>query len=174
MKSIIQYIKEEYQNFTISEVIVTYDIIGIKKENEDIVIQIPESYLEDDMQIYLEDYFFPKLFLGSNYDEKYFGANASKIIDSYFEYKGFEEVESSDNYIEFDSRYDEKESSGNKLKLVKFKEMKLIIKFENFIIKDEDNDKFEELLFKIFNAPITDREWMFKFKLDSKNIKYQN
>ena len=56
MKSILQYIKEGFEETQLSNIKVTYNV-----EPETIVFQVPSSYSESDFQIYLGDRFYKNL-----------------------------------------------------------------------------------------------------------------
>lgn len=151
MKNITRFIREAYDSNSISNVKVVFDI-----KPEEFYINVPETYSESDIQIYLGDRLLPELPADNDKYSKLFGKNKDKINDVYFEYDKFEHIqESSEKYedklsLEWDAYYDDKAKDAT-LDIFKITKLHYIILFDEFEILD-DSDDVKETINGIFTA----------------------
>lgn len=154
MISLSDYIKkiitEEYKEFRVNEIIATYNA-----KDTHLCIEAPAEFNESDIQQYINDLWLEKLPSGPNYSEKFFGKNNDNIYDVYFDYNAFEHLSSkpSDSYIEFDSNISPREiTDKDKLDYFILNDLKYIIKFDRFDLKDVTEDTLKNTLIKIFKS----------------------
>ena len=147
MRSLQQYITEEFNETQLSDLKVTYNVVP-----ETIVFQVPVEYSESDFQIYLGDRFYKSLPGDEAIGKKKFGKNFNNINDAYFEYQYYEVLKEADfcDY-EWDSQYDQKLNEPE-LVYVKLESLKYYILFDTFVIKKSDNEDIKDVLIKVFKA----------------------
>ena len=156
MKSLIEYIKEEYQQIIVRNVKVVFDVLP-----KVFTLTAPETYSESDIQIYIGDVLLKELPSENKKYQYLLGKNIDNISDAYFEYEKFEH--SSDDYedeqinLKWDSYYDDK-SKDTKNNMFKLTNLKYIILFDEFEILNKNQDDNKNILNKIFT------------KLDSSDI----
>lgn len=158
MKSLIQFINEEYNKKIVQNVKVIFDV-----EPEEFYINAPTTYSESDIQIYLGDVLLKELPSENRKYQKLLGKNIKNINDAYFEYEKFEHIQDSDIEdfnLDWDKYYDEKVKEED-LDVFKIIKLKYIILFDEFELLDNnltDEDDIRKTLNEIFH------------KLDSSNI----
>ena len=151
MKNIVNFIKEAYDTNTISNVKVVFDI-----KPEEFYINVPETYSESDIQIYIGDRLLPELPADNDKYANLFGKNKDRINDVYFEYERFEHIqEDADKYedklsLKWDSYYDEKAKDAT-LNVFKITHLHYIILFDEFEVLDNTDD-IKETINEIFTA----------------------
>jgi len=154
MKSLKQFILEEFKSNVVENVKLVFDI-----EPSEFYLNAPETYSESDIQIYLGDVLLNELPSENSKYKNLLGKNADNINDAYFEYDKFEHIQDSNIEefdLEWDKYYDEKHND-KKLDTFKITNLKYIILFDSFEILD-DTDDIKKTLDEIFH------------KLDSSNI----
>ena len=172
MKSLKSYILEDYKTFRVKDLEIRYICMP---DQEYIKFYVPETYSEDDLQIYLQDMYFKKLPGSEDNAEEYFGANASNIYDVLFEYDRYEKGVPSGTCVEWDSNIDNTHNPENEpFTYVNVRGLKYVIKFDEFILNSESSDNIMDSLLKIFKTQIESGNDKFplKLKLDDKNITY--
>ena len=178
MKSLLQYILEEYNSYRCTDVHLEYEIIITEnyKTNE-IAFEVPASYSEDDFQIYLQDLYLDKLPGNTKDDKKKLGVNYDNIVDTNFEYKEYVKTEERpDNFVEWVESYDNHvNKSEDEFGYVVLTDLKYNMEFSQFDIDSEsENDIYDDLvqIFKTMNIQ-KDKELPFDLVLDEKNISYE-
>lgn len=148
MKNLINYIKESYSTITLYDVKVVFDVLP-----KEFYLSAPESYSESDIQIYLGDILLSKLPSENDKYSHLLGKNKDNISDAYFEYEKFEHINDYDKDVnlEWDSYYDER-LKDDKLNTFKLTNLKYIILFNEFDIKDDNKDDIKETMNTIFKA----------------------
>ena len=81
MKSLQQFILEEYNDYRVKNLEVPYIV---NPKNDYIVFKTPEVWSEDDFQIYLQDMYLNDMPGGEDHTEDFFGTNADNIFDVVF------------------------------------------------------------------------------------------
>lgn len=158
MKSLVQFINEEYNKKIVQNVKVIFDV-----EPEEFYIKAPTTYSESDIQIYLGDVLLKELPSENRKYQNLLGKNIKNINDAYFEYEKFEHIQDSDIEdfnLDWDKYYDEKVKEED-LDVFKIIKLKYIILFDEFELLDNnltDEDDIRKTLNEIFH------------KLDSSNI----
>ena len=158
MKSLVQFINEEYNKKIVQNVKVIFDV-----EPEEFYINAPTTYSESDIQIYLGDVLLKELPSENRKYQNLLGKNIKNINDAYFEYEKFEHIQDSDIEdfnLDWDKYYDEKVKEED-LDVFKIIKLKYIILFDEFELLDNnltDEDDIRKTLNEIFH------------KLDSSNI----
>lgn len=175
MKSLQKFILEEFETFRVKQLEVPYNVEY--NDNDYIIFKVPATYSEDDFQIYIQDLYLKDLPGSEDHTEDFFGKNASNIYDVLFEYEKYEKSEESDsdNYIDFDENYDSKVDKDGDFAYVKLTNLKYIIKFDEFDLKEESFDDIKDGIIKIFKRCETseENEWPLDIILDEENIKYK-
>lgn len=169
MKTLLTYIIESgYKNYRLNNVKVIYDC------PKDLYIQVPNSFSEDNIQLYLDDRFLIDMPSGVNYVDEFFGTNADNIADVYFEYESCKEIENKKPDIEFDSKYNNDESEDDNLIVYHITNLKYVIIFDRFDILNGNDDNVKDTLDSIFNRTVSNNinEYPFEITLDTKNIEY--
>lgn len=175
MKGLVQFIYEELMNKELQDLLVCYSM----KNGENIIVQAPDTFSEDDLIQYLSDRLFEEYPAGKNTAEDFFGANAEKIIDVYFEYKSFKK-ETNEEHGDFDLAWDNKYSSKNfeedDLTTFILEEVTYNIHFESFSMKTESDTDIDKDLYKIFEVTESNKtnEYPIELKLaDKKPFDYK-
>lgn len=156
MKTLNQFIKEELKSKVIENVKVVFDVFP-----EEFKLYCPDSYSESDVQIYLGDIVLNELPSENEKYEKLLGKNKDYISDAYFEWDKFEHLNDTDDdevSLEWDKHYDDK-IDIDKLNVFRLTNLKYIILFDEFEIKD---DKFDGDIKTLLNEIFA--------KMDSSNI----
>ena len=143
-----------------------------------IVVEVPVSYSEDDITIYMGDKLFNNLPADKQYSKQFFGKNEEHIFDVYFEYDGFEhndETNHKEPNLEWDSHYD-KNINNQDVELENFKliRLKLVVKFDRFDIQYGSDDNAPKVLEEVFMATVSndENEYSLELTLDPENIEY--
>lgn len=146
MKTLKQYINEEFTPTTVSDVKVVFDV-----SPEEIYIAAPGTYSESDIQIFLHDVFMMKLPSENDKYKNLLGKNRDEISDAYFEYDSFTHEDSYEGEYDFevDSHYDDKVKEDD-LETYKITGLKYIILFDEFEILDKKTDDVKGTLDEIF------------------------
>ena len=172
MKSLKDYIFEEYEEYRITEVEIPYKV---GKENI-ITFEVPETYSEDDFQIYIQDMYLTEFPGDDSNSEEFFGVNAEKIYDTLFEYDKYEKSdEKPQDYIEFDKSKDSKVKDEDKLVFVSLEGLRYIIKFDEFDLKEENTTDIKDTVIEIFKRCESSEtnKYPLQLTLDTENIKYK-
>ena len=94
-----------------------------------------------------------------------------------FEYDKYEKSnEEEKDFIDWNTNYDDKVNSDeDKFAYVKIYGLRYIIKFDNFDLKEENEDQIHDTLVDIFKTCENTKEhdWPLQITLDEKNIKYK-
>ena len=175
MKNLKDFILEEFETFRVKQLEVPYNVRY--NDNDYIIFKVPDIYSEDDFQIYIQDLYLKDLPGSEDFTEDFFGKNAQNIYDVLFEYEKYEkgnEFEDED-FIDFDKKYDNKINEETNFTYVKVENLKYIIKFEEFDLKEESVEDIKEALIKIFKACETNdgNKWPLDIILDEDNIEYK-
>ena len=149
MKNLVNYLKESYENITLTNVKAVFNITP-----KVFTLTGPENYSESDIQIYLGDVLLKELPSENKKYQNLLGKNIDFINDAYFEYDKFEH--SSDTYedeqinLKWDSYYDEKVKDKN-IDMFKLINLKYIILFEEFELLDKNDDEAQSILNKVLS-----------------------
>lgn len=150
MKSLIQFIKESYEDKQISNLFVYYDI----NNGKDVFVNAPETYSEDDLTLYLGDRWFKEFPGQTEQTRRIMGNNADKIIDMHFEYSSFKHIDKTNNKVNVDwnNEYDTKNSDNSNLNTFVLSNLKFVIQFETFNIKVEKEENIDNDLLYILKT----------------------
>lgn len=172
MKSLYSYILEANENIVLHDVEVTYT------SPSDVIIQVPEKYSEDDIQIYLDDVCLKSMPSSDELKEKFFGKNAEHIIDAYFEYDKLTSPAdaTTDPTVEWNKRYDTSMNSKD-IKLVTYalEGFRYILSFDTFELANTDSFDIKKTIEKVFLSTVSNEvnEYPIEIELDPKNIKFR-
>lgn len=172
MKSLKQYILEEFKEFRVKDLVVNYFCMP---NQEYIKFHVPVSYSENDFLIYIGDKYFNDLPASDSNMQKYFGANANDIYDVLFEYDTYEKgVDGDSNCVEWDLNLDNRHNPENEeFVYVKVKGLRYVIRFDQFDMKDATTVDPKGTLIKIFKSiEANNSKFPLELKLDEKNIKF--
>ena len=151
MKSLVKFITEKYENITVKNVKVVFDIFP-----EEFYLNAPENYSESDLQIYIGDVLLKELPADNDKFKNLIGKNYDDINDAYFEYEKFEHLNEDINEysLKWDPYYDEKNKS--ELNTFKLKKLKYIILFDEFeiLVKHDVKETLNEIFSKLDSSRI--------------------
>ena len=199
MKNLINYIKEHlctasavrnqylcttcaeqtlhlFEDLNGDNVIVLQNLQATYKGPESLFIQIPKTYSESDVQIYLDDVFLKQLPGGQDQEAtKLFGDNNIKNInDSHFEYDEMLEVNTTTPTfdIAWDTNYDTN-VKDEELQVVCIKNIKYIIVFTQFELVSVTTGTYEDKLNDIFENTLSDNyKYPFNITLNTDDLIY--
>ena len=124
---------------------------------EDLFVQVPESYGESDIQIYLDDVLLPDMPIEA--DPKALGKNEKQVSDEYFEYERMEASQGTSQKadIEWDEHYDQS-VNGTNMNVMRIKGLKYCVLFDKFILENapSEDDDIKDLLYNLFNGMSSD------------------
>lgn len=139
----------------------------------DFFIKAPIKYSESDIQIYLEDICLNKLPGAQNNASRFFGMNSNNISNRYFEYSSIttSQAENPTINIDWDNHYDQS-VKGEDLAIFEIKNIKYIIEFDKFILKDVTEDSYSDVLNNIFTQTISSasHKYPIEISLNTANI----
>ena len=171
MKGIIQYITEALEG---TQVIRSLEV---KWDGpDDLFTQVPESYGESDIQIYLDDTLLGEMPVEA--DEKALGKNAKEVTDVYFEYEKMEASQGTAQKadIEWDEHYDQS-VNGTNMNVMHIHGLKYCAVFDKFTLEQapEDEDGIRDILFNLFNGMAEDvkKDIPFELVLNKENINWK-
>ena len=171
MKSIAQLLNEALsENETLNKLSVKWD------GPDDLFVQVPESYGESDIQIYLDDTLLKDM--PAEADSDALGKNEDELTDVYFEYDKLEAAlgTSQKADIEWDDHYDQA-ANGTNLQVMHIHGLKYCILFDKFTLEnvEEDDDEIRDTLFNLFNGMTEDtkEDIPFEITLNKDNITWK-
>lgn len=169
-KKLIDYLMEAMESSGDSEELKNLKVI-YKGKDKDLIIQVPDSYSEDDIRMYLDNISQDNMPIGEEYRGEIFGEdNAKEITDAYFEYDNLNvpNDSTSEPDIEWDKKFDVKSDKEVSLKLYILTNIKYIIEFAKFILINTSEFEVDENLEKILkNSESNDlHEWLFPIVID--------
>ena len=153
MKTLSEYIKqnifEALENHSVENLSVTYKCV----KNE-VLINCPETYQEDDIHQYIDDLLLEQMPSNQDIAKKYFRNNVKYINDAYFEYDGFQRLGYKKDDVDITYNDDLGKNAPEDIKIVTFKLTNLRFKmmFTKFDLMINDDDDIKETLDKIFTA----------------------
>ena len=143
---------------------------------DDLFIQVPESYGESEIQIYLDDTLLGKMPLEA--DAKALGKNEDELTDVYFEYEKIEAAQGTSQKadIEWDDHYDQS-VNGTNMKVMHIYGLKYCGMFEKFTLENasEDESEIRDILFSLFDGMGQDvkDDIPFELSLNKDNITWK-
>lgn len=168
MKTLSEYIKqnisEAFENHSVENLSVTY-----KCNKDEILINCPETFQEDDIHQYIDDLLLEQMPSNQDIAKKYFRNNVKYINDAYFEYDSFQRLDYKKDIVDITYDDDLGKDAPNESKIVTFRLTKLRFKmmFSKFELMIEEDDNIDETLDKIFNAyesnSYNDTDIIFKY-----------
>ena len=170
MKSLKQFIKEEYEANKVENLKLVFNV-----KPEEFYLNAPETYSESDIQVYLGDVLLKELPADNDKYSKLLGKNVENINDAYFEYDKFEHMQDSDIdefNLEWDQYYDEKHNE-DKLDVYKITNLRYVIMFDEFEILDDSDDirkTLDEVFHKLDSSNIN--KYPVEIEYDSKQLEY--
>lgn len=177
MKSLIQYIKEEFDEFKVKDLTVKFSC----EDGEFIRFHVPEVFSEDDLLLYLQDKYLKELPASEDRAEEFFGNNQEHIYDVYFTYDKYsKDKDDSGDCVEWDTDVNKDHNPDNEdFTYVRVYNLKYVIKFDEFNLLDANSNNITEVLYTIFsrcNSDPTTNKWPLKITLKDKynNIKYRD
>ncbi|MBQ3415328.1 MAG: hypothetical protein IJH39_08310 [Clostridia bacterium] len=170
MKSLKQFIKEEYEANKVENLKLVFNV-----KPEEFYLNAPETYSESDIQVYIGDVLLKELPADNDKYSKLLGKNVENINDAYFEYDKFEHMQDSDIdefNLEWDQYYDEKHNE-DKLDVYKITNLRYVIMFDEFEILDDSDDirkTLDEVFHKLDSSNIN--KYPVEIEYDSKQLEY--
>ena len=153
MKGLSEYIKqnilEALEKHSVENLSVTYKCV----KNE-VLINCPETYQEDDIHQYIDDLLLEQMPSNQDIAKKYFRNNVKYINDAYFEYDGFQRLGYKKDDVDITYNDDLGKNAPDDIKIVTFKltNLRFKIMFTEFDLMINDDDDIKETLDKIFTA----------------------
>lgn len=172
-KTLIDYIKEDLDG---DNVIVLQNLQATYKGPESLFVQVPKTYSESDVQIYLDDVLLKQMPGGQDQEStKLFGDNNIKNInDAHFEYDEMLEVNSTAPTfdIAWGTNYDNN-VKDEEMHVVCIKNIKYIIVFTQFELVSVTTDTYEDKLNDIFENTVSDNyKYPFNITLNTDDLIY--
>lgn len=172
-KTLIDYIKEDLDG---DNVVVLKNLQATYKGPESLFVQVPKTYSESDVQIYLDDVLLKQMPGGQDQEStKLFGDNNVKNInDAHFEYDEMSEVNSSAPTFDvaWNTDYDTN-IKDEELQVVYIKNIKYIIIFTQFELVSVTTDTYEDKLNDIFENTVSDNyKYPFNITLNTDDLIY--
>lgn len=151
MRSLKQYLLEDDESSNEITKVENLEVVYDAKDSP-FVVEVPASYNEDDMKIYLDDKCLDGMPAKSELTDSLFGINKSDISDAYFEYAKYEAVDKGVNYINipWDPTYGQKKIPEGDTIFYKLTNLKYIIKFSTFKVKNVKDKMLRDTLIDIF------------------------
>ena len=154
MKDIVDFLTEALNDTT------TLSKLEVKWQGpEELFIQVPESYGESDIQIYMDDTLLESMPIEQN--EKALGKNFKAITDEYFEYESMEASQGTNQKADilWDEHYDQS-VNGTNMNVMRVKGIKYCVAFDKFVIEKQfaDDDEIRDFLYDYFNGLGADTE----------------
>lgn len=178
MKTLKQFIKEsliqeDNEQFVIDNLVVRYDCPA------SFFIQIPTSYSESDMQIYLDDELLDKLPGSTQLAKKFFGKNSENIIDAYFEYDSIAQAMGKDQKADmvWDEKYDSNIKDSSELTIYQISNLKYTLEFDKFSFDNIINDaNVRETLENLMQTTVSNyvNKYPIELSLNNSNITFDN
>lgn len=168
MKSLSNYILEEYNTYRLNYVTVRFTT----KENT--IIEVPEKYTNSDIELYLNDALLEKMPSNYEFAEDLFGTNATNIIDAFFEFERIDPVSNQKPDIEFVPNKGDNERDS-KLVLYTIKNLVYVISFDRFDVLNGNDDNIKGILDLIFKTVESNslNDYPIELHYDDKNLEYK-
>lgn len=168
MKSLLKYIIEAMGSVDIEvkNVKITY----IPRDKKDIIVQVPEDFDENKIQLYIDDVCLQNMPSGEQNIEEMFGKdNAIRLSDAYFEYDKISVP--TDGTVEPDIKYESNKSSDDStenLTVYSIDNLKYIVTFDSFTILNTKESEIDDILEKVIKETESSKlhEWAIEIKLD--------
>lgn len=171
MKSLVSFIKEKLESTTeISNLEIIYTT-----ETGDLLIQVPDNYNEDNIQMYLDDACMPNMPSDPKNSKELFGEeNANNIVDAYFQYEELLIPEDSTvkPQVEWNKRYDTKQDRNALLMTYSLKNFEYHVLFDKFEVNNSDLE-LEEILKDLFMSTESNKIHPWAFTIKVKEINYK-
>ena len=172
MKHILDYIIESIDSDDIDEIIKVKNLRVTYSTNKTTVVEVPNSYSENDMQIYLDDTLLDKLPCATDESKEALGDNYDEIGDAYFTYSKFtaSDEKPSNVTINFDNHYD---SNAAKEKMYySLDELKYIVEFSEFNLKNIEESKIKEEIESIFASFESNSENKYPIEINFESVEF--
>lgn len=146
MKSLKEYVTEQSNEFTLRNLRVIY------KGPSEFSIEVPVSYDESDIQIYIEDTLM-RFMPGGNDDHKadrLFGKNVKNIVDSHIEFESVSYKTNSEADMPWDTSYDARLNDREK-KTAILKNISFILEFSEFAMRGVTDETIDSKLYEIMS-----------------------
>lgn len=168
MKDIITYISESLEALKIKNLRVIYRVIP-----DVFTVGVPNNYSESDMQIYLDDKCLDELPGSNDQSKKVLGNNIKLINDCHFEYDKYTASDrpSGTVNLDWDTKYDEN-NKGDSYTYYKLNNLKYIIEFGEFNLKNVDDTKIKDELVKIFETFNSSKTNQYPIEIELEDIEY--
>lgn len=169
MKSLSEYINESTNDvMKLTEVKVIYEVIP-----NSFSVGVPNNYSESDMQIYLDDKLLPELPGSNEVSKKVLGKNIKNINDAYFVYDRYTASSSPKGEVNlpWDEKYDEN-NQGDAYTYYTLKNLKYIIEFSEFNLKNIDETEINEELEKIFETLNSSKTNEYPIEIELEEVSY--
>lgn len=175
MKSLKEYVRESYDKN--SNTVTLRDLTIKYSGPSELYVDVPVSFSDDDVWIYLEDTMLIKLPGGEDADStSLFGSNAKNIADTHFEIDGIEydeSVSAGGTRIEWDKSYDPKKNPED-TKTAKIKDISYIIEFSKFEILGVTPETFKDKLGEIANNTVSaNYDYPVELSVNTADITYK-
>lgn len=168
MKTLIDTISEALKDTTV------LNNLEVKWNGPDeLFIQVPESYGESDIQIYMDDTLLAKMPIDDA--AKALGKNFKELNDEYFAYESMEATQGTSQKADilWDDHYDQS-MNGTNMNVMRIKGIKYCVSFNKFTIEEEmgDEEKIRDFLYELFNGMSvdTEKDLPFEITLNKDNI----
>lgn len=172
MKSIISYITEAIEQNVQDDFFKVKNLKVIYSTNGQTTIEVPTSYSENDMQIYLDDTLLNKLPCSTDNTKEAIGDNYNEISDAYFTYSKFNASNDIPPKIDlkYDIHYDQKAPKDRLYYTLE--DLKYIIEFSEFNLKNIDESKIKEEIESIFKSFESNNENKYPIEIKFESVEF--
>ena len=166
MKSLLSYIKEELNQYTIPELKVTWSA------PDKVYVQVPSNMDDDAITQYMNDVLTEQTPIGTQYAKKLFNKQTDNINDATWQFDKCEDAQSSDViYV----AYNADNKPNNDLVIKEIDGLKLTATFVDFVVANvKDIDSIDNVLWTIFKNTQSSytNKWIVELTLDKDDITY--
>lgn len=176
MKHLTEYIEEHRIQEDLNEPIVKNVIATYKRKDGSLLVQVPDSYNEDDLQKYIDDRCSANMPSDENNIEDLFGENAQHITDAYFEYEKLSVPQNSTVKpdLEWDKRYDTRNDKEVNLMTYSLDEFKYHMTFDEFKLTNMNDEEVKPILEDIFKSAESTQSHPWEIEIIFDNVEFDN
>lgn len=174
MKSLRELIIEKIN----TDEIITVDNLEVhfSTPSGNLLIQVPDNYNEDNIQLYLDDRCLNDMPSGEDFSSELFGeTNANNIEDAYFTYKNLTVPEDATvkPELQWDKKFDNNSNKNANLMTYSLDDFEYVITFSEFSLNEDSSLEVDKVLEKVFTAVGSNKEHPWSVEIKLQQIKYK-
>lgn len=172
MKHILDYINEALDSEDTDVIIKVKNLRVTYSTNKQTTIEVPSSYSESDMQIYMDDILLDKLPCATEDSKEALGDNYDEIGDAYFTYSKFSATDEKPSKItiEYDTHYDDK--APKERLYYTLEDLKYVVEFSEFNLKNIDESNLKQEIEDIFKSFESNAENRYPIEIKFESVEF--